>query len=220
MGTGSGSITVSVFVIDTSPLVYIYNSQLLYANNRTESLAQASRLANSSSQIRFEIQESPSTTLTSVSITGGGTMSNVNNGYNITPNNNNPFDPITITYNIRDGWYGNFDFAITQGSFYGGNVTVNVYVMNTNPTIYIYNYEELGAGNHSRSLAQASRLADSSSKIYITIQEQGESYISSGISINGGSTNNNYYYDGAEITPNNNNPFDPITISFVLDRNI
>jgi hypothetical protein len=219
VGTGSGSITVSVFVIDTNPLVYIYNSQLLYANNSTASLAQPSRLANSSSQIRFEIQESPSTTLISVSITGGGTMSNVNNGYNITPNNNNPFDPITITYNIRDGWYGNFDFEITEGIFPGGSVTVNVFVMNTNPTVYIYYYETLQAGSHSRSLAKASRLVNSSSKIRFEIQENGFTYISNAFSINGGSFDDDPEYNVREITPNNNNNNNPITIYFEIDQN-
>ena len=82
--------------MDTNPIIYIYESEDLAATNYSNSLAQASRLVNSSSKIRLEISEGNSdTTIAGVSISGG-TMSYVNDGYDITPNNNNPFDPITI----------------------------------------------------------------------------------------------------------------------------
>jgi hypothetical protein len=121
------------------------------------------------------------------------------------------------------GWYGDFNFLITKANPYSalsGSVIVNVYVMNTSPTIYIYNSEQLYAGEYSNSLAQASRLINSTSKIYITIQEDPETIITTSIFITGGSPNADpNYYNGVEITPNNNNPFDPITISFVIDIN-
>ena len=86
---------------------------------------------------------------------------------------------------------------------------------------YIYNDVLLYEGNYSRYLAEESRLVNSSSKIHITIRENGDTFITSIIDISNGTTTNTNpnYFNGVEITPTIYNPFRPITISFTTDRN-
>jgi hypothetical protein len=214
---------------------YTYDYNLKYKNNSITT----GRFTNALQSINYNIEEDSndrllrpyyeynveyfinSVSLQNIifSISGGKYRRPDNtNIFYFTPNNNCINEGTLILRSIpvqsETGWYGYFIFAIE--GVYGTGVIVNVFVMNTNPIKYIYNYEALGATTYSSYLEEESRLVNNSSQIRFEIQNDGSTSINS-VSITGGGTMSYDNY-GYNITPNNYS-LDPITISVSLTKN-